>query len=104
MVHPKIIRTSLCKAHSLVCMTTPCPTAGWPPVMWKGSGVRVPCRSPSQAARAPARGLLPDCASDLLAGLAGRRDPSPSAQETTVVQVQPDRRAKMKEPSFHYMA
>ncbi|CAA7395933.1 unnamed protein product [Spirodela intermedia] len=26
------------------------------------------CRSPSQAARAPARGLLPDCASDSLAG------------------------------------
>ncbi|CAA6673970.1 unnamed protein product [Spirodela intermedia] len=27
---------------SLVCMTTPCPTAGWPPVTWKGSGAHVP--------------------------------------------------------------
>ncbi|CAA6673650.1 unnamed protein product [Spirodela intermedia] len=63
------------------------PDNGWPPVTWKGSGdhvplsvqangVRVPCRSQSQAARAPARGLLPDYASDPLAGTAGRRVPS----------------------------
>ncbi|CAA7398824.1 unnamed protein product [Spirodela intermedia] len=30
------------KVPSLVCMTTPCPTAGWPPVTWKGSGAHVP--------------------------------------------------------------
>ncbi|CAA7400915.1 unnamed protein product [Spirodela intermedia] len=52
---------------SLVCTTTPCPIAGCPLVMWKGSGVRVPCWSQSRAARAPARGLLPDCTSDPLA-------------------------------------
>ncbi|CAA7409874.1 unnamed protein product [Spirodela intermedia] len=34
----------------------------------------------------------------------GERDSSPSAQETPAVRVQPDRRAKMKEPSFRYMA
>ncbi|CAA6674608.1 unnamed protein product [Spirodela intermedia] len=27
---------------SLACTTTPCPTAGWPPVTWKGSGAHVP--------------------------------------------------------------
>ncbi|CAA6672543.1 unnamed protein product [Spirodela intermedia] len=27
---------------SLACTTTPCPTTGWPPVMWKGSGAHVP--------------------------------------------------------------
>ncbi|CAA6675833.1 unnamed protein product [Spirodela intermedia] len=48
------------KLPSLMCTTTPCPTAGWPPVTWKGSGIRVSCRSPSQAARALARNLLPD--------------------------------------------
>ncbi|CAA6674450.1 unnamed protein product [Spirodela intermedia] len=25
-----------------MCTTTLCPTAGWPPVMWKGSGAHVP--------------------------------------------------------------
>ncbi|CAA7401813.1 unnamed protein product [Spirodela intermedia] len=62
----------------LVCMTTPCPIAGWPLVTWKGSGAHVPPF------------VL--------------RNPSPSAQETPAVQVQLDQRAKMKEPSFHYMA
>ncbi|CAA6674296.1 unnamed protein product [Spirodela intermedia] len=43
---------------SLACTTTPCPTAGWPLVMWKGSGAHVP---PSvQAARALTRGYSPD--------------------------------------------
>ncbi|CAA6674206.1 unnamed protein product [Spirodela intermedia] len=32
----------------------------------------------------------------------GEWDPSPSAQETPAVRVQPDRRAKMKEPGFRY--
>ncbi|CAA6674371.1 unnamed protein product [Spirodela intermedia] len=26
---------------SRTCMTTPCPTAGWPPVTWKESGTHV---------------------------------------------------------------
>ncbi|CAA6660754.1 unnamed protein product [Spirodela intermedia] len=30
------------KVPSLACTTTPCPTAGWPPVTWKGSGAHVP--------------------------------------------------------------
>ncbi|CAA7393119.1 unnamed protein product [Spirodela intermedia] len=30
------------KVPSLVCTTSPCPTAGWPPVTWKGSGTHVP--------------------------------------------------------------
>ncbi|CAA6658036.1 unnamed protein product [Spirodela intermedia] len=47
------------KVSSLACTTTPCPTAGWPPVTWKGSGKHVPYRSPSQAARALARGYSP---------------------------------------------
>ncbi|CAA7411130.1 unnamed protein product [Spirodela intermedia] len=34
----------------------------------------------------------------------GEQDPSPSAQETSAVELQLDRRAKMKEPSFHYTA
>ncbi|CAA6675712.1 unnamed protein product [Spirodela intermedia] len=34
----------------------------------------------------------------------GERDSSPSTQETLVVQVQPDRGVKMKEPGFCYMA
>ncbi|CAA6657433.1 unnamed protein product [Spirodela intermedia] len=34
----------------------------------------------------------------------GERDPSPSAQETSAVRVQPDRRAKTKEPGFRYTA
>ena len=34
----------------------------------------------------------------------GERDPSPSAQETPVVRVQPDRRMKTKEPGFRYTA
>ncbi|CAA7401779.1 unnamed protein product [Spirodela intermedia] len=34
-----ISRSSL---PSLTCTTTPCPTAGWPPVTWKGSGTHVP--------------------------------------------------------------
>ncbi|CAA6674881.1 unnamed protein product [Spirodela intermedia] len=34
----------------------------------------------------------------------GERDPSPSALETPAFRVQPDRRAKMKEPSFRYTA
>ncbi|CAA6657878.1 unnamed protein product [Spirodela intermedia] len=34
----------------------------------------------------------------------GEQDPSPSAQETSTVRVQPDRRAKTKEPSFRYTA
>ncbi|CAA7397856.1 unnamed protein product [Spirodela intermedia] len=25
-----------------LCMTTLCPTTGWPPVTWKGSGAHVP--------------------------------------------------------------
>ncbi|CAA6657112.1 unnamed protein product [Spirodela intermedia] len=31
-----------CVITSLACTTTPCPTAGWPPVTWKGSGAHVP--------------------------------------------------------------
>ncbi|CAA6653908.1 unnamed protein product [Spirodela intermedia] len=38
------------KVPSLACTTTPCPTAGWPPVTWKGSGAHVPLSV--QAARA----------------------------------------------------
>ncbi|CAA7407177.1 unnamed protein product [Spirodela intermedia] len=34
----------------------------------------------------------------------GEQDPSPSAQETPAVRVQLDRRAKTKEPGFHYTA
>ncbi|CAA6657242.1 unnamed protein product [Spirodela intermedia] len=30
-----------CKVPSLACTTTPCPTAGWPPVTWKESGTHV---------------------------------------------------------------
>ncbi|CAA6674639.1 unnamed protein product [Spirodela intermedia] len=56
----------------LACTTTPCPTAGWPPVTWKGSGAHVPLSI--QASRSsPCSRLLPDCASDPLAGPAGRR-------------------------------
>ncbi|CAA7406985.1 unnamed protein product [Spirodela intermedia] len=42
---------------SLACTTTPCPTAGWPPVMWKGSGAHMPLSV--QAARALACGYSP---------------------------------------------
>ncbi|CAA6674671.1 unnamed protein product [Spirodela intermedia] len=45
------------QSPSLACTTTPCPTAGWPPVTWKGSGAHVPLSV--QAARAPARGYSP---------------------------------------------
>ncbi|CAA6674504.1 unnamed protein product [Spirodela intermedia] len=34
----------------------------------------------------------------------GERDPSPSAQETPAVRVQPDQHAKTKEPGFRYTA
>ncbi|CAA6674621.1 unnamed protein product [Spirodela intermedia] len=34
----------------------------------------------------------------------GKRDLSPSAQETLAVRVQPNRRAKTKEPGFRYAA
>ncbi|CAA6674955.1 unnamed protein product [Spirodela intermedia] len=34
----------------------------------------------------------------------GERDSSPSVQETPAVRVQPDRRAKTKEPGFRYTA
>ncbi|CAA6674644.1 unnamed protein product [Spirodela intermedia] len=49
---------------SRACMTTPCPTAGWPPVTWKGSGTHVPHRSSRSS---PCSRLLLDCASDPLA-------------------------------------
>ncbi|CAA7403819.1 unnamed protein product [Spirodela intermedia] len=29
---------------SRACTTTPCPTASWPPVTWKGGGAHVPLR------------------------------------------------------------
>ncbi|CAA6658272.1 unnamed protein product [Spirodela intermedia] len=29
------------KSLSCVCTTTPYPTVGWPPVIWKGSGTHV---------------------------------------------------------------
>ncbi|CAA6675332.1 unnamed protein product [Spirodela intermedia] len=44
---------------SLACMTTPCPTAGWPPVTWKESGVRVPCRVPKPSHSSPCSRLTP---------------------------------------------
>ncbi|CAA6675070.1 unnamed protein product [Spirodela intermedia] len=34
----------------------------------------------------------------------GEWDPSPSAQETPTIRVQPDRHTKIKEPSFRYTA
>ncbi|CAA6661544.1 unnamed protein product [Spirodela intermedia] len=34
----------------------------------------------------------------------GERNPSPSAQETPAVRIQPDRRTKTKEPGFRYTA
>ncbi|CAA7409014.1 unnamed protein product [Spirodela intermedia] len=47
-------------------------TTGWPPVTWKGSGAHVPLSI--QASRSsPCSRLLPDCASDPLAGPAGRK-------------------------------
>ncbi|CAA7409169.1 unnamed protein product [Spirodela intermedia] len=42
---------------SLACTTTPCPTTGWPPVMWKGSGAHVHLLV--QATRAPTCGYSP---------------------------------------------
>ena len=39
-----------------------------------------------------------------LMGCDGEQDLSPSAQETLAIRDQPDRRAKTKEPGFHYMA
>ncbi|CAA6665265.1 unnamed protein product [Spirodela intermedia] len=42
---------------SLACTTTPCPTAGWPPVTWKGSDAHVPYRSKPLE---PLLALLPD--------------------------------------------
>ncbi|CAA6672545.1 unnamed protein product [Spirodela intermedia] len=33
---------ALCKVPSLACTTTLCPTVGWPPMTWKGSGIHVP--------------------------------------------------------------
>ncbi|CAA7403994.1 unnamed protein product [Spirodela intermedia] len=32
------IREDHCASFSHTCTTTPCPTTGWPPVTWKGSG------------------------------------------------------------------
>ncbi|CAA7394461.1 unnamed protein product [Spirodela intermedia] len=58
------------KVPSLACTTTPCPTAGWPPVTWEGSGTHVPLSV--QAARAPARGYSPtELPTRLRARLAG---------------------------------
>ncbi|CAA7407034.1 unnamed protein product [Spirodela intermedia] len=39
---PLLRKVFLGKVPSLACTTTPCPTAGWPPVTWKGSGAHVP--------------------------------------------------------------
>ncbi|CAA7393081.1 unnamed protein product [Spirodela intermedia] len=47
------LTTAFSKSFSRACMTTPCPTTGWPPVTWKGSGAHVPLSV--QAARAPTR-------------------------------------------------
>ncbi|CAA6674566.1 unnamed protein product [Spirodela intermedia] len=81
---------------SPTCTTFPCPTANWPSVTWKRSGAHV---SPSVlATRAPARGF------SLTTLLTCLWDPSPSAQETLAVRVQPDRRTKTKEPGFRYTA
>ncbi|CAA7409162.1 unnamed protein product [Spirodela intermedia] len=62
---------------SLACTTTPCPTAGWPPVTWKGSGTHVPLSVQAKPLE-PLLAATPD--------------------------FQPDRRAKTKGPSFRYTA
>ncbi|CAA6675140.1 unnamed protein product [Spirodela intermedia] len=62
------------KVTSLACTTTPCPTAGWPPVTWKGSGAHVPLSVQAKPLE-PLLAATPDCASDPLAGPAGRRVP-----------------------------
>ncbi|CAA7401070.1 unnamed protein product [Spirodela intermedia] len=40
-----------------VCTTTPCPTVGWPPVMWQGSGAHMPLLI--LVTQAPTRGSSP---------------------------------------------
>ncbi|CAA6674796.1 unnamed protein product [Spirodela intermedia] len=35
-------RLFIISVTSLTCMTTPCPTTGWPLVTWKGSAAHVP--------------------------------------------------------------
>ncbi|CAA6655314.1 unnamed protein product [Spirodela intermedia] len=62
------------KVPSFACTTTPCPTASWPPVTWKGSGAHVPYLS-KLSCSSPCSWLLSDCASDPLVGPAGRRVP-----------------------------
>ncbi|CAA6674321.1 unnamed protein product [Spirodela intermedia] len=57
---------------SRVCMTTPCPTAGWQLVTWKGSGAHVPLSVLDAQALLVA---LSDCTSDPLAVFLGRRVP-----------------------------
>ncbi|CAA7400574.1 unnamed protein product [Spirodela intermedia] len=53
-------RLFIASVTTLTCMTTPCPTIGWPLVTWKGSGAYVPLFiSPSQATRALTCGYSP---------------------------------------------
>ncbi|CAA6674101.1 unnamed protein product [Spirodela intermedia] len=62
----------LSKVPSLACTTTPCPTAGWPPMTWKGSGVHMPV-GPTKPLEPLLAAYSSDCASDRLrARLAGR--------------------------------
>ncbi|CAA7401949.1 unnamed protein product [Spirodela intermedia] len=51
---PRIALTRFSKVPSLACTTTPCPTVGWPPVTWKGSGAHVPLSVQAARALAPA--------------------------------------------------
>ncbi|CAA7401803.1 unnamed protein product [Spirodela intermedia] len=79
------LTTRLPISFSLTCTTTLCPTTSWPLVTWKRSGTHVP---PSiLVTRALVVGPI-----------------SISSRETPAVQVQPDQRAKTKEPDFHYTA
>ncbi|CAA7389249.1 unnamed protein product [Spirodela intermedia] len=48
------------KVPSLACMTTPCPTVGWPPVTWKGSGAHVALSVQAGSSRERLERLLPD--------------------------------------------
>ncbi|CAA6674508.1 unnamed protein product [Spirodela intermedia] len=45
MIYSMDSRSFYRESPFLVCTTTPCPTAGWPPVTWKGSGTHVPLLS-----------------------------------------------------------
>ncbi|CAA6666529.1 unnamed protein product [Spirodela intermedia] len=70
--------------------------------------MRPECYAPGSATKLHAHSAGPFCVLSRIGENAyridGERNPSPSAQETPAVRIQPDRRTKTKEPGFRYTA